>query len=135
MCVCVSVWGCVPCVGPIPKNDSFSSHLFSPTRHPRVAQIRDHIWTLIMESVVPSDKGNYTCVVKNDHGSLSHTYQLDVVGQWGPVSKWTFCRVSTGWRGGGTCLLTVPLCVGFRTFTSQTNPPGGSARQSYGGCG
>ncbi|XP_067114007.1 fibroblast growth factor receptor 1b isoform X1 [Osmerus mordax] len=42
-------------------------------------KIRDHIWTLIMESVVPSDKGNYTCVVRNDHGSLSHTYQLDVV--------------------------------------------------------
>lgn len=32
-----------------------------------------------MESVVPSDKGNYTCVVENQHGSINHTYQLDVV--------------------------------------------------------
>uniref|UniRef100_A0A669E9K8 Fibroblast growth factor receptor n=1 Tax=Oreochromis niloticus TaxID=8128 RepID=A0A669E9K8_ORENI len=44
-----------------------------------VLQIRDHMWTLIMESVVPSDKGNYTCVVENEYGSLRHTYQLDVV--------------------------------------------------------
>uniref|UniRef100_A0A6Q2YUQ4 receptor protein-tyrosine kinase n=1 Tax=Esox lucius TaxID=8010 RepID=A0A6Q2YUQ4_ESOLU len=38
-----------------------------------------HMWTIIMESVVPSDKGNYTCLVSNKHGSLTHTYQLDVV--------------------------------------------------------
>ncbi|XP_030214495.1 fibroblast growth factor receptor 1-A isoform X1 [Gadus morhua] len=42
-------------------------------------KVRDHMWTIIMESVVPSDKGNYTCVVENQHGSLNHTYQLDVV--------------------------------------------------------
>ncbi|XP_069557095.1 fibroblast growth factor receptor 1b isoform X2 [Brachyistius frenatus] len=42
-------------------------------------KIRDHLWTLIMESVVPSDKGNYTCVVENEYGSLEHTYLLDVV--------------------------------------------------------
>lgn len=46
-----------------------------------VLQIRDHMWSLIMESVVPSDKGNYTCVVENEYGSLRHTYQLDVVGK------------------------------------------------------
>uniref|UniRef100_A0A3Q3WMN7 Fibroblast growth factor receptor n=1 Tax=Mola mola TaxID=94237 RepID=A0A3Q3WMN7_MOLML len=42
-------------------------------------KVRDHVWTIIMESVVPSDKGNYTCVVENQHGSINHTYQLDVV--------------------------------------------------------
>ncbi|MEQ2157309.1 hypothetical protein GOODEAATRI_000468 [Goodea atripinnis] len=36
-------------------------------------------WTLIMESVVPSDKGNYTCLVENRFGSINHTYTLDVV--------------------------------------------------------
>ncbi|KAL6096405.1 fgfr1 [Pungitius sinensis] len=42
-------------------------------------KVRDHMWTLIMESVVPSDKGNYTCMVENEYGSLKHTYMLDVV--------------------------------------------------------
>ncbi|KAM6902733.1 fibroblast growth factor receptor 1b isoform 2-T2 [Xenentodon cancila] len=42
-------------------------------------KIREHMWTLIMESVVGSDKGNYTCVVENEHGSLRHTYLLDVI--------------------------------------------------------
>lgn len=39
------------------------------------------MWTIIMEAVVPSDKGNYTCVVENKYGSINHTYQLDVVGE------------------------------------------------------
>lgn len=34
-----------------------------------------------MDSVVPSDKGNYTCIVENKYGSINHTYQLDVVGK------------------------------------------------------
>ncbi|XP_035234699.1 fibroblast growth factor receptor 1-A isoform X2 [Anguilla anguilla] len=42
-------------------------------------KVREHMWTIIMESVVPSDKGNYTCLVENEHGSINHTYQLDVV--------------------------------------------------------
>lgn len=44
-------------------------------------QVRDHVWTIIMESAVPSDKGNYTCLVENEYGSINHTYQLDVVGK------------------------------------------------------
>ncbi|XP_032464257.1 fibroblast growth factor receptor 2 isoform X9 [Phocoena sinus] len=42
-------------------------------------KVRTQHWSLIMESVVPSDKGNYTCVVENDYGSINHTYHLDVV--------------------------------------------------------
>ncbi|KAK7933897.1 hypothetical protein WMY93_004793 [Mugilogobius chulae] len=42
-------------------------------------KVRDQVGTIIMESVVPSDKGNYTCVVENQYGSINHTYQLDVV--------------------------------------------------------
>uniref|UniRef100_A0A8C6UUU1 Fibroblast growth factor receptor n=1 Tax=Neogobius melanostomus TaxID=47308 RepID=A0A8C6UUU1_9GOBI len=42
-------------------------------------KVRDQVGTIIMESVVPSDKGNYTCVVENLYGSINHTYQLDVV--------------------------------------------------------
>lgn len=42
-------------------------------------KLRLQHWTLIMESVVPSDKGNYTCLVENAYGSINHTYTLDVV--------------------------------------------------------
>uniref|UniRef100_A0AAY4E1A9 Fibroblast growth factor receptor n=1 Tax=Denticeps clupeoides TaxID=299321 RepID=A0AAY4E1A9_9TELE len=42
-------------------------------------RLRHQHWTLIMESVVPSDKGNYTCVLENEFGSINHTYTLDVV--------------------------------------------------------
>ncbi|NWU82226.1 FGFR1 factor, partial [Onychorhynchus coronatus] len=40
---------------------------------------RGATWSIIMDSVVPSDKGNYTCIVENKYGSINHTYQLDVV--------------------------------------------------------
>ncbi|XP_005755790.1 fibroblast growth factor receptor 1-A-like [Pundamilia nyererei] len=42
-------------------------------------QIREHMGTLIMTSLVPSDKGNYTCLVENKYGRLQHTYQLNVL--------------------------------------------------------
>uniref|UniRef100_A0A4W5LN53 Fibroblast growth factor receptor n=1 Tax=Hucho hucho TaxID=62062 RepID=A0A4W5LN53_9TELE len=42
-------------------------------------KVRHQHWTLIMESVVPSDKGNYTCLVENAYGTINHTYTLDVV--------------------------------------------------------
>nr|DBA23829.1 TPA: hypothetical protein GDO54_014707 [Pyxicephalus adspersus] len=42
-------------------------------------KVRSQAWSLIMDSVVPSDRGNYTCIVENKYGSISHTYLLDVV--------------------------------------------------------
>ncbi|KAG8435625.1 hypothetical protein GDO86_013535 [Hymenochirus boettgeri] len=42
-------------------------------------KVRIQHWSLIMESVVPSDKGIYTCIVENEHGSINHTYHLDVI--------------------------------------------------------
>ncbi|XP_047200680.1 fibroblast growth factor receptor 3 isoform X2 [Girardinichthys multiradiatus] len=42
-------------------------------------KLRHQQWSLVMESAVPSDRGNYTCVVQNKYGTISHTYQLDVL--------------------------------------------------------
>uniref|UniRef100_A0A8C5RMG4 Fibroblast growth factor receptor n=1 Tax=Laticauda laticaudata TaxID=8630 RepID=A0A8C5RMG4_LATLA len=42
-------------------------------------KLRHQQWSLVMESVVPSDRGNYTCVVQNKYGVIWHTYQLDVL--------------------------------------------------------
>lgn len=49
-------------------------------------QVRYATWSIIMDSVVPSDKGNYTCIVENEYGSINHTYQLDVVGKKAPAT-------------------------------------------------
>lgn len=91
-------------------------------------QIRDHMWTLIMESVVPSDKGNYTCVVENEHGSLRHTYVLDVVGK----GREDF--------GGGAALsdsdvspVRLKCLTRSRTLPPQAHPAGGPAGQPDGG--
>lgn len=46
-----------------------------------IFQIREHTGTLIMTSLVPSDEGNYTCLVENKYGRLQHTYQLNVLGK------------------------------------------------------
>ncbi|XP_066968316.1 fibroblast growth factor receptor 3-like isoform X3 [Macrobrachium rosenbergii] len=34
---------------------------------------------LKMENLVPTDSGNYTCVVSNQYGSINHTYSLEVI--------------------------------------------------------
>ncbi|KAM9313132.1 fibroblast growth factor receptor 1 [Gastrophryne carolinensis] len=52
---------------------------FKPDHRIGGYKVRSQTWSLIMDSVVPSDKGNYTCIVENKFGSINHTYQLDVV--------------------------------------------------------
>jgi hypothetical protein len=43
-----------------------------------------------MESVVPSDRGTYTCLVENSLGSIRYNYLLDVLGE----------RLNRGGRAG-----------------------------------
>ncbi|XP_036152661.1 fibroblast growth factor receptor 1 isoform X12 [Myotis myotis] len=52
---------------------------FKPDHRIGGYKVRYATWSIIMDSVVPSDKGNYTCIVENEYGSINHTYQLDVV--------------------------------------------------------
>uniref|UniRef100_A0A8C3NLF9 Fibroblast growth factor receptor n=1 Tax=Geospiza parvula TaxID=87175 RepID=A0A8C3NLF9_GEOPR len=52
---------------------------FKPDHRIGGYKVRQATWSIIMDSVVPSDKGNYTCIVENKYGSINHTYQLDVV--------------------------------------------------------
>jgi len=40
---------------------------------------------LVLKAVVPSDGGFYTCVVSNQHGSINHTFELDVKGGIKPI--------------------------------------------------
>lgn len=75
-----------------------------------------------MESAVPSDRGNYTCVVQNKYGSISHTYQLDVLGKWGHVVP------RTPFGGLSSALQPLPR----RALPPPAHPPGGAAGQSDG---
>ncbi|XP_023387635.1 fibroblast growth factor receptor 4 isoform X2 [Pteropus medius] len=42
-------------------------------------RLRHQHWSLVMESVVPSDRGMYTCLVENSVGSIRYSYLLDVL--------------------------------------------------------
>nr|KAF6480012.1 fibroblast growth factor receptor 4 [Molossus molossus] len=44
-------------------------------------RLRHQHWSLVMESVVPSDRGTYTCLVENSVGSIRYSYLLDVLGE------------------------------------------------------
>uniref|UniRef100_A0A3B5L9M0 receptor protein-tyrosine kinase n=1 Tax=Xiphophorus couchianus TaxID=32473 RepID=A0A3B5L9M0_9TELE len=44
-------------------------------------KVRHQSWTLIMENVMPSDRGNYTCLAENVDGSINHTYSMEVLGR------------------------------------------------------
>lgn len=44
-------------------------------------QIKERAWTLTLETVLPSDKGNYTCVAHNTYGRIERLFVLDVVGK------------------------------------------------------
>lgn len=39
-------------------------------------------WTLRLEDLVPKDNGNYTCIVCNVLGCISHTFKVDIIGEW-----------------------------------------------------
>ncbi|KAL7981376.1 hypothetical protein Chor_002272 [Crotalus horridus] len=61
---------------PFPDVDS---SVVNPAADSNYESVRHATWSIIMDSVVPSDKGNYTCIVENKYGVINHTYQLDVV--------------------------------------------------------
>lgn len=65
-------------------------------------QLRHQHWSLVMESVVPSDRGTYTCLVENSLGSIRYSYLLDVLGEW-------VC-----WGGGTKNLAYLQLCPATR---------------------
>lgn len=53
----------------------------SSREHTPCPQLRHQHWSLVMESVVPSDRGTYTCLVENSVGSIRYNYLLDVLGE------------------------------------------------------
>lgn len=72
-----------------------------------------------MDSVVPSDKGNYTCIVENKYGSINHTYQLDVVGEDGSGAALPPAQQCCALRASPRTLLGLFNCGG-NNFIDQT---------------
>ncbi|KAM8777575.1 LOW QUALITY PROTEIN: fibroblast growth factor receptor 3-like [Rhynchonycteris naso] len=59
---------------------NIGGHQGGPSGWGRVRpQLCHQQWSLVTESVVPSDRGNYTCVVQNKFSSIRQTYTLDVL--------------------------------------------------------
>lgn len=86
-----------------------------PRAHPRVLlQLRHQQWSLVMESVVPSDRGNYTCVVENKFGSIQQTYTLDVLGEARAGGR--------SWAGGRACRGRPSLSLVCSTERSPHRP-------------
>nr|XP_045601456.1 fibroblast growth factor receptor 4-like isoform X2 [Procambarus clarkii] len=48
-----------------------------PVRQLGIVRIKGPL--LKMENLVPTDSGNYTCFVSNSHGTINHTYVLEVI--------------------------------------------------------
>ena len=67
-----------------------------------------------MESVVPSDRGNYTCVVENRFGSIQQTYTLDVLGEARAGGR--------SWAGGRACRGRPSLSLVCSTERSPHRP-------------
>lgn len=52
-----------------------------PERQLGIIQYRQ--WSIMLEDVVTSDSGNYTCHVCNSEGCIEYTYLVDIIGKFG----------------------------------------------------
>lgn len=84
-----------------------------------------------MESAVPSDRGNYTCVVQNKYGTIKHTYQLDVLGM---NTQPTHIQPLNHLPSSLTALC-LSISRPIRALSSPAHPTGGTPSQSDGGGG
>ena len=41
-----------------------------------------------MRNMAPSDNGNYSCVVSNENGQISHYYEVDVMSEFSFAIPW-----------------------------------------------
>lgn len=46
-----------------------------------LGDIKTNHWSLVLEDLVPSDKGSYTCIVCNIVGCTNFTFSVDVIGK------------------------------------------------------
>nr|KAF6500714.1 hypothetical protein HJG59_007775 [Molossus molossus] len=82
---------CYPATGnPTPSISWLKNGQGVPRQAPHGGiKLRHQQWSLLMESVVPSDLDNYTCVVQNKFGHIRKTYTLV---NWSALRTGPSCR-------------------------------------------
>lgn len=64
---------------PVPNITWYKNDKTPVTRN--LGTIRSTRWQILLEDLVTSDSGNYTCQVCNIKGCISFTYKLEIVGK------------------------------------------------------
>jgi len=83
-----------------------------------------------MESVVPSDRGNYTCLVENRVGSIRYSYLLDVLGEGSSAWRWSSAwqrAQGHGEASGGTPVLLLSADTAHVSLAPEGCGDGGRA--------
>lgn len=67
------------CTGNPEPNITWTKDGSAPDRN--LGSIRSGRWSLILEDLVVSDSGNYTCIVCNLCGCINFTFKVDIIGK------------------------------------------------------
>ncbi|XP_002741403.1 fibroblast growth factor receptor 3-like [Saccoglossus kowalevskii] len=66
---------------PTPRINWLKNHQEMDASNIRIDKVRIKKWSLILEDLLPSDSGLYTCIVGNQYGSINATYELEVIAR------------------------------------------------------
>lgn len=73
---------------PVPNITWYKNNKNPVTRN--LGQVRSNRYQILLEDLVTSDSGNYTCVVCNIKGCINFTYKLEIIGK---ASHFKHCHV------------------------------------------
>jgi hypothetical protein len=88
-------------IGNPEPNITWTKDGLPPHRH--LGSIRNGRWSLILEDLVVSDSGNYTCIVCNLCGCINFTYKVDIIGRFISLFTPLYCWVH------GMCFSSYPV--------------------------
>lgn len=71
---------CIVCTGnPLPNVTWYKDGVTPPQRQLGIARYTQ--WAIILEDLVTTDSGNYTCKVSNENGCIDFTYKVEIIGK------------------------------------------------------
>lgn len=70
----------IVCTGnPLPNITWYKDGVTPPQR--QLGIVRYTQWAIILEDLVTTDSGNYTCKVSNENGCIDFTYKVEIIGK------------------------------------------------------